>query len=71
MNHFVLFAISCGFGSLAWIMLAISDWLLGDKPPRPATSRAQLPPLNRLTKKRTFARSASPRAIVPAARKAS
>jgi hypothetical protein len=31
MNHLLLFTVSVGFGSLAWIMLAISDWLLGDK----------------------------------------
>jgi hypothetical protein len=31
MNEFFVFASSVGFGSLAWAMLAISDWLLGEK----------------------------------------
>jgi hypothetical protein len=71
MNQFVLFVISVGFGSLAWMMLVLSDWLLGDKPARPAAHRIYLPPIDRLKIGRSFANTTSPRGIVPTARKAS
>ena len=47
MNHFILFAMSVGFGSFAWMMLAISDWLLGDKPKRSVPQRVQSPSVER------------------------
>ena len=71
MNHFVLFAMSVGFGSFAWMMLALSDWLLGDKPKRPASQRLQSPSVEHPNVNSYANRNASPRGIVPTARKAS
>jgi hypothetical protein len=31
MNDFVILLISLAFGALAWGMLVVSDWLLGDR----------------------------------------
>jgi hypothetical protein len=30
MNHFILVVLCVSLGCLAWVMLAIADWLLGD-----------------------------------------
>lgn len=39
MHDFLLFSAAVGFGALAWAMLAVSDWLLGDKEPSQARRR--------------------------------
>jgi hypothetical protein len=71
MNQFLLFAISVGFGALAWIMLMISDWLLADKPARPVIQRAPSQPAERLNFDRHVNSYASSRGVVPTARQAS
>ena len=43
MNHLILFAVSVGFGSAAWLMLAVADWLLADKPRPTAPQHIQSP----------------------------
>jgi hypothetical protein len=71
MNHFILFAMSVGFGSFAWMMLAVSDWLLGDKPKRSVSQRVQSPFVERPSTDPFRSRSDLSRLIVPEARKAS
>jgi hypothetical protein len=72
MNHLLLFAVSAGFGSLAWVMLSVSDWLLGEKKdPQAARRLCERPAKRPGIDGRSVARNTSPRAIVPTARKAS
>ena len=71
MNHFILFAMSVGFGSFAWMMLAISDWLLGDKPKRSVPQRVQSPFVEHPSTGPYRSRTTLSRLIVPKARKAS
>jgi hypothetical protein len=71
MSHFILFAMSVGFGSFAWMMLAVSDWLLGDKPKRSVSQRVQSPFVERPSTDPFRSRSDLSRLIVPEARKAS
>ena len=71
MNHFVLFAISVGFGSFAWAMLALSDWLLGERPKRPVPQRVQSSFVEHPSTDPYRNRTALSRLIVPNARKAS
>jgi hypothetical protein len=71
MNHLLLFTISVGFGALAWIMLVISDWLLGDKPARLGAKRIQSPSVERPTYDPYVNGFASPHGIGATARKAS
>lgn len=71
MNHFVLFAVSVGFGSFAWMMLAISDRLLGDRPKGSVPQRVQSPFVERPSSDPFRSRSDLSRLIVPEARKAS
>ncbi len=70
MNHFILFAMSVGFGSFAWIMLTISDWLLGDKPKPPTPHPIQSVTVKRPSQDTYLSRSVSPRGIVPITRRA-
>jgi hypothetical protein len=71
MNQFLLFAISVGFGALAWIMLVISDWLLAERPARPVIQRAPSQSAERLNFDHHVNTYASSRGIVPTARQAS
>lgn len=71
MNQFLLFAISCSFGGLAWIMLVISDWLLGDKPARTIKSCAPLPFADRPNFDQFVNTYAASRGIVPTPRQVS
>ncbi|HEY4234986.1 MAG TPA: hypothetical protein VGM76_16255 [Lacipirellulaceae bacterium] len=70
MNQLLIFATSLGFGSFAWLLLALSDWLLGDKPPRRAPNQLPMPASARPRILKIF-RKNSPRSIVPGARRAS
>jgi hypothetical protein len=71
MNHLILFAISVGFGSFAWMMLALSDRLLGEKPKRPVARAVQSPLVEHPSTDPYRSRTALSRLIVPKARKAS
>jgi hypothetical protein len=31
MNDVVMLAVAVGFGLLSWLLLVLSDWLMGDK----------------------------------------
>jgi hypothetical protein len=54
MNALLLFAVSAGFGSLAWTMLAISDWLLSEKKDSQAARRlVERPALRPITGERS------------------
>ena len=30
MNDFIIFLVALGFGAVAWLLLVVSDWLLGE-----------------------------------------
>jgi hypothetical protein len=32
MQDFLMLAVAVGFGITAWLLLILSDWLMGDKP---------------------------------------